>query len=189
MSNKNVIEKEMIGNVLRRAHRIAVIGNAGSGKSTVASALHTILGLPVYHLDQYFWKPNWTPPNRDEYKIIHDALCDQDQWIIDGTNLSLSEHRMNRADAIIILKIPRMLCVWRIFKRTFTYYGKQTPSSAQGCCEGFSWKFIQFLKWVWNFEPKYNAKLAEILETYGKTKAVWVLSSQKEIDEFLKNIS
>ncbi len=180
MSNKNTV-----CDVLRRAHRIAIIGNAGSGKSTVARVLQSYLNLPLYHLDQYFWGPNWQQPNRDEYKIVHDELCNRERWIIEGTNLSLWDHRMNRAEVIVILKFSRMQCLWRIVKRTFAYYGKQTPSSASGCHEGISWKFVKFLMWVWNFQPKYEAKVTELLEVYGDSKTIYVLSSQQEIDAFL----
>ncbi len=170
---------------LKKVHRIAVIGNAGSGKSTVAQKLHHVLGLPLYHLDQYFWKPGWGRPNRDEYKLIHDELCNRDEWIIEGTNLSLWDHRMERAQAIVILKIPRMQCLWRIMKRTLKHYGKETPSSAPGCHERLNGEFFKFLKWTWDFEPKYDAKVAELVEKYGQSKHIIVLQSQKEIDTFL----
>ncbi len=180
--------KEDMRNVLKQARRIAIIGNSGSGKSTVARKVYDFCNLPLHHLDTYFWKSNWTPPNRDEYKIIHDGLCDQDKWVIEGTNLSLWEHRMNRADVIIILKIPRYLCLWRIFKRTWKYYGKQAPGSAPGCHEGVSFKFVKFLKWVWNFQPKYTVKVNELLDIYRDTKKIYVLSSQREIDLFLEEL-
>ena len=38
--------------------KIAIIGCAGSGKTTLAFLLQK-LNLPIYHLDQYYWKPNW----------------------------------------------------------------------------------------------------------------------------------
>src|SRR3990167_5017001 len=103
---------------MKSIKRIAIIGNAGSGKSVLAQKLHQILHLPVYHLDKYFWKSNWTHPDPDEYKIIHDKLCNQEEWIMDGMNLRLLEYRIQRADIIIFLDIPRYLCFWRIFKRT-----------------------------------------------------------------------
>lgn len=181
--------KNELCHVLKHARRIAIIGNAGSGKSTLARKVQGFCGLPLHHLDTYFWKPNWTPPNRDEYKIVHDSLCDQDEWIIEGTNLSLWEHRMNRAEVIIVLKIPRILCIWRIFKRTWTYYGKETPSSAAGCREKVDGEFIRFIKWVWNFEPKYRTKIAELFGTYQHTKKIYVLSSQQEIDVFLEKLA
>jgi adenylate kinase family enzyme len=184
MSNKDTLCE-----VFKRARRIAVIGNAGSGKSTVARKIQTVCGLPLHHLDTYFWKSNWTHPNRDEYKIVHDALCDQPEWIIEGTNLSLWEHRKNRAEIIIILKIPRFLCIRRILKRTWMYYGKQGPGSAHGCNERFNWRFLKFLGWVWEFESKYLVKITELVESYQQTKKIYVLSSQHEIDTFLDELA
>ena len=39
--------------------RIIIIGCGGAGKSTLARKLGEVLDLPVVHLDQLFWKPNW----------------------------------------------------------------------------------------------------------------------------------
>lgn len=64
--------------------KIAIIGNAGSGKSTLALSLHKTLHIPLFHLDQYFWKPGWIEPDRAEFEKIHNALCDKPEWIIEG---------------------------------------------------------------------------------------------------------
>ena len=61
--------------------KIAIIGNAGSGKSTLALKVSRITGIPLYHLDQYFWKPGWQGPDRDEFEKIHNQLCDRNSWI------------------------------------------------------------------------------------------------------------
>jgi adenylate kinase family enzyme len=168
--------------------RIAIIGNAGSGKSTLAWRLHTIFKLPVYHLDQYFWKPGWIFPNLDDYQVIHDELCDRDAWILDGMNLRLLQYRIERADIVIFLDIPRYKCFWRIFKRTLKYYGKETPSSAPGCCERFNGEFIRFLKWVWHFKSRYPERIREIVGDvmYEQSeKQFIVVRSQKEVDELV----
>jgi hypothetical protein len=39
--------------------KIAIIGNCGSGKSTLGLMLHKKLHIPLYHIDQYFWKSGW----------------------------------------------------------------------------------------------------------------------------------
>lgn len=168
--------------------RIAIIGNAGSGKSTLAQKLHTIFKLPVYHLDQYFWKPGWKHPDPAEYKQIHDNLCNKDEWIIDGMNLRVLEHRIKRADMIIFLDIPRSQCFTNIFKRTWHYYGKQTPSSAPGCDERFNWEFIKFLKWVWDFKKRYPTKIEHMLKQYPE-KHIYILKSHNEIIGFLTNLT
>lgn len=169
--------------------RIAIIGNAGSGKSTLSQKLSQITDLPVYHLDKYFWGPNWARPNINEYRVVHDALCDKDQWIIDGMNLRLLEYRVERADIIIFLDFPRYICFWRIFKRMFQYYGKETPSSAEGCPEKVSWEFLIFLKWVWNFKKKYPTTIRELLSTCSGTKKIYIFTSQKEVDSFIEQLT
>ncbi|GMU19703.1 MAG: hypothetical protein AMXMBFR12_08950 [Candidatus Babeliales bacterium] len=173
---------------MKSSKRITIIGNAGSGKSTLAQRLHAITKLPIYHLDQYFWKPGWQHPDPAEYKIIHDSICDKDEWIIDGMNLRVLEHRIQRADIIIFLDIPRSQCFTNIFKRTWHYYGRQTPSSAPGCSERFNWEFFKFLKWVWDFKKRYPHKIMGILNQHSD-KEVYILKSRKEIDAFLRNFS
>jgi|ERR1700733_3458479 len=167
--------------------RIAIIGNAGSGKSTLTQKLHKITHLPVYYLDQYFWKPGWVRTDPDEYKKMHDALCDKDEWIIDGINLRVMEYRIQRADVIIFLDLPRYICFYRIFKRTFHHYGKELLSSPKGCPERFNWEFIKFLKWVWDFKKKYPPAIMELLKKYSEQKQVYVFKSQQEVDAFVKN--
>jgi adenylate kinase family enzyme len=39
--------------------RIAVIGNSGGGKSTVARHLAVSRGLPLVEVDALLWRPGW----------------------------------------------------------------------------------------------------------------------------------
>lgn len=171
----------------KKPAKIAIIGNAGSGKSTLAQKLHTITNLPIYYLDQYFWKPGWVKTDPDEYKKIHDAICDKQEWIIDGINLRVMEYRIQRADVIIFLDLPRYVCIWRIFKRTIQNYGKETSSSAKGCPERFNGAFFKFLKWVWNFKHEYPAKIREILTRYPEKK-IYIFKSQRDVDAFMRDL-
>lgn len=171
---------------MKNIKRIAIIGNAGSGKSTLTQKLHAITQLPVYYLDQYYWKPGWVRTDPDEYKRVHDAICDKQDWIIDGINLRVMEYRIQKADMVIFLDMPRYLCFWRIFKRTFAHYGKETVSSPKGCPERFNWEFIKFLKWVWDFKKKYPPAIAELFKKYTDNKQLYVLKSPEEVDKFVK---
>ena len=173
---------------MKPTKKIAIIGNAGSGKSVLSKKLQPIFKLPVYHLDQYFWKPGWIEPDPQEYKQIHDAICNKEEWIIDGMNLRLLDYRASQADMIIFLNLPRAICFWRIFKRTYHYYGTVTPSSAPECNERVNRAYFKFLKWVWNFKNRYPNKINEILKQYSSTKKIYILKSQKEIDQFIEKI-
>ena len=42
-----------------RMQRISVVGNSGSGKTTVAQAIAAELGLPYLELDGVFHQPDW----------------------------------------------------------------------------------------------------------------------------------
>ena len=51
--------------------RVMIIGDGGSGKSTLARLLGAQTGLPVHHLDQVFWMPDWTPrPEAEKLEMV-----------------------------------------------------------------------------------------------------------------------
>ena len=65
--------------------KIIVLGCPGSGKSTFSKRLHALTQMPLYHLDQIWWKPDRTNISRDEFDERLKEILDQDEWIIDGS--------------------------------------------------------------------------------------------------------
>src|SRR3954470_21098671 len=63
--------------------KVAVFGNTGGGKSTLARRLAGVTGLPLYPLDliQYRAGGGEVPP--DEFLRAHADLLEQDAWIIE----------------------------------------------------------------------------------------------------------
>src|ERR1700747_677174 len=47
--------------------RVVIVGAGASGKSTLATQLGEITGLPVVRLDQMFWQPGLSAPPRDQW--------------------------------------------------------------------------------------------------------------------------
>lgn len=111
--------------------KIALIGSGGSGKSTLARKLGKKLNIEVYHLDALLWKPNWTPTSKEEQRNIQNELVKKDQWIIDGNYSGTMDIRLNAADAIILVDISRVRCVYRVLKRMIQYRGKSRPDMAR----------------------------------------------------------
>ena len=164
--------------------KIAIIGSPGSGKSTFALKLHQILHLPLFHIDQYFWKPGWQRPDREEFRKTHHELCDKSEWIIEGMAIRLFEYRLEKADIIIFLNIPWYICFYRIFKRAFTNFGKVFFSSAPGCPENFpSWDFLVY---TWNFNRNQKQEIRELLALNDKNKRIFVVKNQNDLDELVK---
>jgi adenylate kinase family enzyme len=64
--------------------RVAVFGNAGGGKSTLASRLADLTRLPLHTVDMIKFKASGEAVPHDEYLRIHADLIHRDEWIIDG---------------------------------------------------------------------------------------------------------
>ena len=64
--------------------RIAVFGNTGGGKSTLARRLADITRLPLYPLDLIEFKTGGAKVPHEEYLAAHAELLRRDEWIIDG---------------------------------------------------------------------------------------------------------
>jgi adenylate kinase family enzyme len=168
----------------RSFRKIAIIGNAGSGKSTLGLKLHKLTGVPLYHLDQYFWKPGWIEPERAEFEKIHNELCDKPEWIIEGQAIRFFEYRIKNADVVIFINRPTYLCLYRVLKRALMYYGKEFFSSAKGCPErGPS---IKFLKFIWNFNSERKPLIEELLQEYNDSKKIFIVKNDQQIEELIQ---
>jgi adenylate kinase family enzyme len=166
--------------------RILVIGSSGAGKSTFSRRLGEITKLPVVHLDVLHWKPGWTEPDKKEWQNTVKEALKAERWIMDGNFGGTMEMRLAACDTAILLDLPRSLCVYRILKRVVTYRKETRPDMAPGCDEKFDWKF---LRWVWNFPRDSKPKTEALLKKFENEKNVIRLTSKKEVENFLVNLS
>lgn len=164
--------------------KIAIIGNCGSGKSQLALQLHKILKIPLYHLDQYYWKPGWQRPDTMDFVYAHRELCGQPAWIIEGIATRIFEYRIAHADMVIFLDIPTYICLYRVLKRASTHFGKVYFSSAPGCQErGPRWEFLKF---IWRFNKDKRPRIRELMEHYKNGRQVFIVKNNKELEALLK---
>ena len=166
--------------------RIMVIGCCGSGKSTFSKALHEKLQLPLIHLDQHYWKPNWIETEPETWITIVKELAQKEQWIIDGNYGGTMDVRLSRADTIIYLDISTTKALYRILIRTFIHYGKTRRDMPANCPERFSWQFIHY---VANFNRTRRDKIFQKLKALPKKKNIQILKSNKDIDLFLSSVA
>ena len=111
------MDKTYIGN------RIIILGSPGSGKSTFASSLHERTDLPLFHLDNIWWKENRTHISRDEFDGRLAEILKGERWIIDGDYSRTYEVRIRSCDTIIFLDYSEAECMEGIKKRV----GKSRP--------------------------------------------------------------
>jgi adenylate kinase family enzyme len=98
--------------------RIAVIGNGGGGKSTLARAVGQHLGIPVHEVDEVQWLLGWRRAPLDEVARTLEAWAAEDLWIIDGFGpWPVIDRRMGRADTIVYVDLPFRTHLWWAAKR------------------------------------------------------------------------
>lgn len=92
---------------LSEMRRVAVFGNAGGGKSTLARQLARITRLPLHSLDTIKYKPGGGEVPHSEYLTVHSELLRGDAWIIDGFGCVPSAwERFSVADTLIYIDLP-----------------------------------------------------------------------------------
>lgn len=98
--------------------RIAVIGNGGGGKSTLARALGKHLGISVHEVDEVQWLPGWRRAPLDEVAHTLEAWAAEDSWVIDGFGpWPVIDRRMGHADTIVYVDFPFRTHLWWAAKR------------------------------------------------------------------------
>jgi len=162
--------------------RIAIIGSGGSGKSTLARQLGAILDLEVIHLDSLFWHPGWVETPREEWIKIQQELVEKETWIIDGNYGGTLHLRLEAADTVIFLDLPRHICLWRVIKRWSQYAGRPRPDLGPGCPEQLDWSF---LSWIWNYPKQRRLSILERLKAYSSERRIVVLKHPNEVQQFL----
>ena len=98
--------------------RICVVGNTGSGKTTVARAVAGALGLPHLELDGVFHQPGWQPLEAEEFRRIVSELTAADGWVVDGNYSAVRDMVWGRADTVIWIDPPRHRLMRQLVPRT-----------------------------------------------------------------------
>jgi adenylate kinase family enzyme len=182
--DKTIVER-YLGKEQFLGDKIDIIGSFGAGKTTLALQLGETLGIPVFHLDRFFWLPGWkAKPENVRIKILEE-LVQQEQWIIEGAYLRISKPRLNTADTIIFLDIPDYLCLIRTFLRYFKDREQFCPDLPDRCSRNLTPRRI--LKVV-AFRIRHHKELSQKMRKYESSKNIIWLRSPKEVKNFLAKL-
>lgn len=144
--------------------RIAIVGRAGAGKTTIAVLLGRALALPVVHLDRLYWTADWTEVGLDEFDRRQGEAVSEPEWIIDGGYLSSpgAAGRLARADLVIVAEAPLAVCLWRVLTRSLS----RRPSRPDAPAGGREQVSISFLWWILTWTRRHP-HLADALREQG----------------------
>ncbi len=157
--------------------RIAIMGCSGSGKSTLARALGVELGLPVHHLDAYYWQPGWGERDAASFNVQLDQIAQGDAWIIDGGYNGLDQQgiRFKRADVFILFERSVWLCLFRVLRRLVQYRNRTRPDMGEACPEKVD---LEFLWFIWNHRKTHWPR---VLDRVAKHDAPVILLRQDPV--------
>lgn len=163
--------------------RVAIIGNAGGGKSTLARALGTSLALPYHAIDRWQWRPGWKAVPEAEVAAAEAPVLAGERWIIDGFGpWPQIEARFERADAIVFVDLPFWRHLWWATKRQAksVFFGR--PDGPEGC--PMLPVTFRLYRMMWSIHRELRPRLIAAIERQRGKKPVFHLRSVAEIARF-----
>jgi adenylate kinase family enzyme len=151
--------------------RLVVVGNSGSGKTTMAKALSAALGVTRVELDAINWQPDWrdiATHEPDEFFRRVAQAASGEAWVIDGNYTKARDAHWSRATGFVWMDTERWVVmrrvIWRSFSRAVT---KEELWPGSGNRELFR-KWLERehpIRWAWNnwamMRARYSAMFAD----------------------------
>lgn len=155
-----------------------VIGCPGAGKSTFARRLKKKTGLPLYHLDMLWHKPDRTTVSRDTFDRRLKEIISTGQWILDGNYGRTLELRFQSCDTVFLLDFPAETCLAgaesRIGKPREDMPWVETESDEE------------FRQWILDFPQNEMPAVYELIDRYRREKSMFIFRSREDIENYLE---
>ncbi len=158
--------------------RVLVIGSPGAGKSVFSRALAEKTGLPLYHLDLIWHRPDKSDIGREAFREALEALLEREAFIIDGNYTRTLERRLSFCEHVFLFDLPTELCLAgatsRIGrKRPDLPWLEEAPDPA-------------FFDYIRGFREEKLPRIWDILR--ASAVPVTVFHSREEADAFLADL-
>lgn len=164
--------------------RVAVFGNAGGGKSTLARKLAELTKLPLHALDMLQYRAGGVPVPVEEYRRAHDEVLQQEAWIIDGYgSRETAWQRFAAADTLIYVDLPLATHALWVTKRLVQGLWR-TP---EGWPEGspIIRSSLSSYRVLWLCHRHLTPRYRELVQQAQPHKRVHHLRSRRDIAAFL----
>ena len=168
--------------------RVAVFGNTGGGKSTLAKRLAELTLLPLYPLDLIQFKAGGEEVSREEFLKAHADLLRQDEWIIDGFGgVASAWERFSQADTLVYVDLPLFVHGWWVTKR----FLKSLHTKPEGWPEGSPmWRStLNSYKVLWLCHRRLTPRYRKLVIDMAATKRVHHVRSPAEMAALLARVS
>lgn len=167
--------------------KVAVFGNTGAGKSTLAIALADSTDLPLIILDKIMYEPGGEKNPHEDYLSAHSALIKNDKWIIDGFGCVPSAwERFEAADTLIYIDLPILTHLLWVTKR----FVKGIFVNPEGWPERSPMirSTITSYKVLWLCHTKLTPRYRKLVSESAGQKQVVHLKTPSAIQEYLDRV-
>jgi adenylate kinase family enzyme len=168
--------------------RVAVFGNAGGGKSTLARRLADLTRLPLYPLDMIQFRPGGGQVPHEEYLKAHADLLSRDEWIIDGFgSVASAWERFEKADTLVYVDLPLVTHHWWVTKRLL----KGLFVTPEGWPENSPiWSStMNSYKVLWLCHYRLTPRYRQLVADMAASKQVHHLTSRAEMTAFVDAVA
>jgi hypothetical protein len=169
--------------------RVAIIGNAGGGKSVLARKLGELLNCPVYPFDDLQWQPGWILTPAEEIQATHSEWISQPEWIIDGWgSWDILKARFEAADTIIFVDFPLAVHYWWAAKRQIKAGLKINSGWPPAGCKGLPVTGRLF-RLMWKIHSETRPQLIVLIDQYAEGTRLIHLQSPRGMRSFVGNMN
>jgi adenylate kinase family enzyme len=108
--------------------RVAGVGAAGCGKTSLAAEVARRLGTPHVELDVLYRGPGWQAAEREAFRASVAGVLSGDAWVADGNYGSVRDTVWARADTLVWLDYRAPVIMARVLRRTVARVtGREEP--------------------------------------------------------------
>jgi len=145
--------------------KIAIIGNGGGGKTTLAKRFSKQLGLPVVHVDSIQFLAGFKKREECQTRSILNKVAVKNEWIIDGFGpMDVISKRVELADKIVFIDFPLWRHLWWATKRQMMAFWKTRSELPSGCSERSLAHTIRLFKVIIFVDKNIRPKLINLFE-------------------------
>ena len=172
------------------ARRINVVGTSSVGKTTMAAALASLLGVPHVELDALHWESNWTEATDEVLRARVRSAIAGGGWVVDGNYAKARDLVWDRAETVVWLDLPLRTILRRYLGRTVRRVARREELWS-GNRERLSTQLFSRESLLWWILSTYRRRRREYPALFAARPELVVvrLRSAREAEHWLANLA